>query len=72
MMKKKLYKQVSPSVFLCKNGRRNWNIVQPGYTGFKDCRYHPTKGYRVEKGFSPATFVPTELEKMIHSEAGSV
>jgi len=66
-MTRVITKQVSPSVFLCKNGRRNWNTVQPGFRGIKDFRYHPTKGYRRENGFSPAEVVETELEKMIET-----
>ncbi|RLA60502.1 MAG: hypothetical protein DRQ89_12745 [Epsilonproteobacteria bacterium] len=50
------------------------NLVKRGFLGKRDLRYHPTKGYRKDKGFSPKEIKETALERMIvhneHTETG--
>jgi len=43
------------------------NKVVKGFNGFKDYRYHPTKGYRKEKDFKTEV-INTPLENMIVHE----
>ena len=43
------------------------NRVVKGFKGIKDFRYHPTKGYRLDKGFDPKP-IKSNLENMIVHE----
>lgn len=45
------------TIHRCKNGAVNREITVPGFTGFSDWRYHPTKGFRRESGFDPQGYV---------------
>lgn len=60
----KEYKKVTT---YCKNGQPNTNKVKKGFIGEPGHRYHPTKGYRKEKGYMPTKVKVSELEKLIQT-----
>lgn len=44
------------------------NRVVSGFTGTKDFRYHPTKGYRLVRGFNPNQSLSSLEGMVVHEE----
>lgn len=60
-------KKVTGKVYRCKNGSINHNTVKKGFFGTIGWRYHPTKGYRRDKGFTTEKPKVSALENMLVS-----
>ena len=51
------------TIHRCKNGAVNREITKPGFLGFSGLRYHPTKGFRRERGYDPQGAFKLEAAK---------